>query len=361
MLNNEIISAYNQTRNCRDRELICYAPFKNMYFNTRGNPAACWLSFFYENSEGYPQKSIREIWFGQSFDKLRECIRKKDLSFKCGTCYQNFKDKNFINVLANAYDNDMPVKKYPVILELELGNNCNLECIMCKGILSSSVRQAREKDLELSIPYDSQFVEQLEEFIPHLEEVRFNGGEPFLIDIYYAIWAKIIKIKPSIKIVLATNGTILNDRIKNLLKQGNFHINFSFDSLLPERYEYIRKNAKFINTLANLKYYHKFCREQHRVLCLVVNPMRINWQEMPTFIKFANYLNIPIWFNTIVEPADLAVWNLDKEQLAVIYKHLSGYKFENRGKPWNFQQQHNLRIYNNLVEQQLKTWLLKSR
>lgn len=65
-----------------------------------------------------------------------------------------------------------------------------------------------EKSCLIKSPYNDAFVEQLEEFIPHLKELRFNGGEPFLINAVFRIFEKVEKLNPKLKIVIATNGTV---------------------------------------------------------------------------------------------------------------------------------------------------------
>ena len=109
----------------------------------------------------------------------------------------------------------------------ELSNICNLECVMCNGDYSSLIRKNREKRDELAIPYDEKFLLQLEEYIPFLEEVKFYGGEPFLIELYYGIWEKIIRLNPAVRISVQTNATVLNRRVNEVLSKTNFHINVS--------------------------------------------------------------------------------------------------------------------------------------
>lgn len=352
-LDSEIIAEYNATRNISNRKFICYAPFKNIYFNIQGDAAPCWLTF--KDPDSYPEKSIHDIWFGETFAALRNNIKKCDLSGKCSVCNHYINSKNYVTPLAKAYDNDYPDQVYPVMMELELANTCNLECIMCNGKLSSSVRRNREKLDLRPIPYDETFVNQLDEFLPHLYEARFNGGEPFLNDIYFRIWENILKIKPSMKVVIATNGTVMNDKVKNMLERGRFDINLSCDSLIKETYEQIRVNAVMENTLANIDWFSDYCNRKGTTLCILTNPMRQNWQEMPEFIKFCNARNLPIWFNTIHRPADCAIWTLSSNELENIFETLSQFDFEvNPLKPQTY---HNRKVYKNLVFGQIKTWM----
>ena len=356
-LSNEIIEEYNSTRFAGNRKYLCYAPFKNIYFNIQGDAAPCWLTF--KDPDSYPDKNIHDIWFGKKFEDLRENIRNYDLSGKCSVCNHYINSRNYVTPLAKAYDNDYSDRSYPVMMELELANTCNLECVMCNGKLSSSIRKNREKLDPYPIPYDDNFIHQLEEFLPHLEEARFNGGEPFLNDIYYRIWEKIIEVKPSMKVVIATNGTVMNERVKDLLERGRFDINLSCDSLNKETYHGIRVNAIFEKTMENIQWFHGYCKRKNTTLCILTNPLRENWKEMPAFIDFCNERNLPIWFNTIHRPYEHALWTLDSGTLQEIFETLSGFEFNtNPLKPQTF---HNKKVYNNLVHNQIKTWLEEAR
>ena len=42
--------------------------------------------------------------------------------------------------------------------------------------------------------------------------------------------------------------------------------------------------------MANVAEIHEYCRANDRTLCIMVNPMRENWQEMPDFIRWCNEL-----------------------------------------------------------------------
>lgn len=352
-LSKETIAEYNIARGKPTSSHICHAPFTNMYFNVHGDCAPCWLTFL--DPDSYPQKSVRDIWFGERYQSLRRHLLDYDLRHKCNTCLKNLQGGNYTSVLARAYDIN-PVQDYPSMLELELENTCNLECVMCIGELSSAIRKNREKLPALKSPYDQAFVDQLEEFIPHLRELRFNGGEPFLINLVYRIFEKVEKLNPSLKIVVATNGTVVNYKVKEWLDKLNIHINFSLDSLTPEIYEGIRVNAHYDRVMENFRFFHEYTRTHRRTMCLMVNPMRNNWHEMPEFIRFVNKHNINIWFNTIQRPEELSIWALPYDDLRRVYDTLSSvvYTPEERSSPISG---YNISIYNNLVKVQIKNWL----
>lgn len=313
----EVIARYNVRRKEFDgrREVNtispCIAPFNNMYFTTEGRSAPCWLLVGYLE-DWSKDKSIKDIWNGPHFDKFRENLKNGVFEDECRVCKQKIEADTW--PLALAYDG-FSVKEYPTLLELELSNQCNLECVMCEGRLSSGIRKNREKLPPMENIYDDSFVEQLKEFIPHLEELRFNGGEPFAQKIVYDICMLVADIKPELRINIATNGTVYNKQVRAILDRCNIHLNISIDSLDKENYEAIRINGNFDDLMENFQTFRTYCKNNDRGLSVMVNPMRNNWWEMPEFVKFTVKNEVHLWYNTIHHPEHLGIWNLPSSKL----------------------------------------------
>jgi MoaA/NifB/PqqE/SkfB family radical SAM enzyme len=355
-LPDDLVRRYNKSRNIPDTDRICHAPFSNMYFNTQGDVAVCWLTF--HKPEKYsPEKTVMDIWKGANFERIRQSINERNLNFACETCKKHLQDGNFVNVLAKAYDNDYSSTDFPSIMEFELSNTCNLACTMCNGLLSSRIRKERDQLPPLKSPYGDKFVQELRGFIPHLKEARFNGGEAFMINLNYKIWDQIFELNPGLRIVAATNGTYLNPRVKEYLAKGNFHLNISIDGFTKETYEKIRIHGDFDLLMENVKFYRAYCREHDRTLCIMINPMRQNWWEMSDFVNWCNELGIHLWYNTIVRPEDQSIWNLPSEKLREIYETLSKAPIHPRKDTPKGIYDYNVRTFQNLVHQQIKTWL----
>ena len=243
------------------------------------------------------------------------------------------------------------MQKYPSMMELELSNRCNLECIMCSPMLSSGL--AKKAGLPLLEPYDDTFREQLKEFYPHLKELRFNGGEPFAQQIVLDICEDVAKIAPDLPISIATNGTVMNKVVRHLMDVCNLKINISIDSLIPDRYSEIRVNGNLNKVMKNFEVFKEYCHKHKRNLCIMVNPMRNNWEEMPHYVDFCHKHNIYLWFNTILYPPQCAIHNLPSDKLEIIYNELSKETKKRSGLK-------NFKILNHLVEDQIKNWLLDS-
>ncbi len=326
-LPSSLLEEYNKHRPLGPQKYACYAPFKSIYFGHHGKANACCYNRNHILGE-YPKQSIREIWFGAEAEKLREHIIHNDFSLGCGSCQHHLLASNFDAVKAKQYDERvMNTNKYPSVMEFELSNVCNLECEMCSGDFSSLIRAKREKLPPLEMSYDNSFVDQLEEFIPYLEEVKFYGGEPFLIEIYYEIWERIKKINPAVRISVQTNATVLNSRIKELLEKTRFHINVSFDSLNKTTYEQIRKNADFERSFENIKYFQSYCKSKNTFFGISVCAMQQNWREMPDFITFCNNLDVPVYFHTVFYPLHCAIRSMSEDELTEIISYYSSFDF----------------------------------
>lgn len=333
------------------QKYVCYAPFKNIYFGHYGRAVACCYNRDYILGE-YPQQSVREIWFSKEAERLREHIKHDDLSLGCNGCKQHIISGNYDGSKSKQYDeHTLNKNKYPSVMEFELSNVCNLECAMCNGNFSSLIRAKREKLPPLHIPYDAAFVDQLEEFIPYLDEVKFYGGEPFLIDIYYDIWERIMRINPKVRISVQTNGTTLNSRLKDIMKGIDFHINVSFDSLQKETYESIRKNAVYERVMENINYFRDYCKERNTFFGISVCAMKQNWRELPDFINFCNDMDVPVYFHTVSSPIELSIRSMKAEEIDQVYNYLHSFDFSNDTSVQRKNRQHYFDFTN-----QVKQW-----
>ncbi|MDY0161456.1 MAG: twitch domain-containing radical SAM protein [Bacteroidales bacterium] len=338
---------YNKVRYHGAKRLFCYNPFVNIFFNINGDAIACCRS--HQTVLGkYPEQSIKEIWFGKRFEKMREHMLHNDLNMGCEYCKLQIESNRF-HSLPSMHPEEFATDKvgiFPRILELELSNTCNLQCVMCSGRVSSSIRKHREKLPPIVSPYDEAFVDQLKEFIPHLKKICFYGGEPFLIDIYYKILDIVIKINPSIRIYAVTNGTIFNQKIANLLKSVPFNLLVSIDSLKPDLFSQIRVGAKLNEVIENFK---KFQNLTNGNTSISHTPMRLNWTETPDIIKFCNQHNSRVNLSYVDKPANIALWSLSIEKLDEIYNFYQKIKFESTANQYT--EKYNIKVFNEWKEQ----------
>jgi hypothetical protein len=193
---------------------------------------------------------------------------------------------------------------------------------MCTGFFSSSIRRNRERLPPVKNPYDDAFVSQLEPFIPHLEAARFLGGEPFLIRIYDRIWDLIARLHPALEVSITTNGTILNQRVKDILEGLNAELIVSIDSLDPNLYERLRVHATYDAVMANLDYFLSYTQRKGTSLTLAVCPMRWNWRDLPRFVDYCDDRGAQVFYNTVVFPQGATFSSMSREELSEVVQSL---------------------------------------
>lgn len=308
-------AALNARRDAYQRHRACHAAEKGLFFGLRGRVFSCCFNKSHLLGT-YPQDSIRDIWRGSAVALQRHALRMGDFSLGCAACLDGVKARNLEAVVLRQYDRfaahngAMPAK-----MDFELFNTCNLECIMCRGEFSSSIRENRENLPPIDSPYGPAFFDEVEAYIPSLKSSTFLGGEPFLIRQYVDLWDRMATLNPKMAISVQTNCTVLNKRIKDLMERIDFDVSVSIDSLVPDTYARIRKNGNLAQVMQNLRYFRDYMKRRGGRLTLVFCPMQQNWQELPALLAFCNEWDIAMMFATVESPPQCSLTTLSAEAL----------------------------------------------
>lgn len=332
-MNADQLKKFNGQRQCADKRSLCHAPSYSMHFAKNGLVSACSYTRFMPMGR-YPEQNLNEIWFGEQAEGIRKQMRTAEFPAGCSVCAADADAGNFGQMRAVLYEQcaRSPVDKwkskvknwmaerryaeYPRVVSFELSNTCNLECVMCLGLLSSSIRKNREKLPPLPQVYGPEFLPQLRPFIPHLDEAKFFGGEPFLIDLYLDIWEMFIELNPRCKIYITTNGTIMNNRVKRIVESlPNFQMVVSLDAIRPETYRQIRVNADYDRVMENLQFFKSVSEKHGRHLIISPTYMTLNAEEYPEIYAFANRENIYFETNILTTPHQLSMAYLPPAEL----------------------------------------------
>jgi organic radical activating enzyme len=146
-------------------------------------------------------------------------------------------------------------------LDLRLGNSCNLKCISCWNMSSSSIAEEEHEMVKHGIPISSQILDvtninwSSEENFKKLEnlplqEVYLTGGEPMMVR---HIPEFLERLDPSTHIRFSTNCTVTNPKLEKVLKK--FHIvslSLSLDAV-DKKIEYIRYGSRWKEIEENAK------------------------------------------------------------------------------------------------------------
>jgi len=146
-------------------------------------------------------------------------------------------------------------------LDLKLGNSCNLKCISCWNMSSSSIAEEEHEMIKKGVPITSKIIDVTNinwssednfkklENLP-LQEVYFTGGEPMMVK---HVPEFLERLDPSTHIRFNTNCTITNPRLEKILKR--FHtvsLSLSLDAV-DRKIEYIRYGSKWTEVEENAR------------------------------------------------------------------------------------------------------------
>jgi MoaA/NifB/PqqE/SkfB family radical SAM enzyme len=363
-LDPDSLREFNRFRGTADGTTVCPAPLINLHFSQLGIVTACCFNRTHVLGV-YPTSSIEEIWNGPAAGELREALAKGDLSKGCEKCWQQIQARDFAGSHALFYTERAEVMAdrrvqlgmapeqgsasmtWPMKLEFNIHNACNLQCIMCHGLASSAIRTHREGLGALPNPYDDAFVDQLEPYLPHVVEADFLGGEPFLINVYRRIWQMIARVNPKTQVCILTNATTLDDGIKSILEGLNCWIHVSIDSFHKQTYEMIRRGASYDVVMANLRYFQDLMKARGRPMAWRYCPMRVNWHEIPDTVTYCSEREIILSFNQLDSPIGLALTTLPVAELAKVVDTLRANEPRLPATPISIE---NLQNYRELVD-----------
>lgn len=176
---------------------------------------------------------------------------------------------------------------FPLYLQIELHQICNLKCPMC-SIGSPKANEKYITDEKMSWETYEKIILEGEKFgCPSINPQGTN--EPLLtpdLEKYIRFAAD----HGFIDIMMNTNATLLNEeRARSLLKSGLTRLRFSLDAVTQDTYEKIRLGANFDKVLKNIERFLEIKKDEGYDLPLIgVNfvKMKINEHEMEDFIDF---------------------------------------------------------------------------
>lgn len=322
---------YNQFRASFYRKQVCFAAERNLFFSHNGDMLPCCFNREFVFGDVDSQK-IPGVLSGERRRTLAEKLRNNDFSSGCEVCHKKIETCDYRSIGARVYDFfHAPTNPMPLIMEFELSQNCNLDCIMCPPELHAHSR---------STVYNEEFLDGLKPYLLKLKKARFFGGEPFLIQEYYAIWDFLITNNKTCLNLVQTNGTVLSQRIKDILTNGNFALSISVDSLQKEMYEKIRAGAHFEQFQENLNWFFDHTKRKKTYINFAICPMTVNAKEIPEIVRFANNLGARVNFNTVDFPKTLSLKHLPSSELKEIILLYKTEEFKSRNSVARYNAQH---------------------
>jgi organic radical activating enzyme len=220
--------------------LYCGVTFKELYINHTGRFRNCCIQTQGYGEKGFLKSQNPNEWFAKQYDLnlVREDLQSGSRNPSCSKCW-NLEDKGHSSYRMNwnrsTYyaGNTTPEIE---IIDFRLGNQCNLQCRICNPMwsdqLGKSYQLAKDNGIfnslnqsftEGTIKPSSEVMEDLIGFClrtPSLKEIKFAGGEPFVMpEVEYFLNRMIQKGKTNLTVSFLTNTTTAKESTIELLKQ----------------------------------------------------------------------------------------------------------------------------------------------
>jgi molybdenum cofactor biosynthesis enzyme MoaA len=285
-------------------------------------------------SQGDDSDSLRSIWQGARLQAQRDALDAGDFSLGCSECRDGVAAGNRHMILAREFDRywDAAGSEYPSYIDFALSNTCNLQCVMCNGDLSSAIRSRREHRPPLESAYGDAFFEELVEFLPHLREASFKGGEPFLSREVRRVWDEMMRLGVRPRTTVTTNGTQWSDRVDQYVRWFGMHVILSVDGRSAATVESIRVGARYEELVENIGRFQRATEASGGSLVLNYCLMPQNWRELGAFLEDAERRGLWVHIIPVVAPAAFDLLQLPAGELTTIIDALERESTSRRGR-----------------------------
>lgn len=295
-----------------------------MYLDQRGQVRACCQNDFHLLGNITEQR-LSDIWRGDAARTLRRAMERHDLDLGCDFCEWQVAKGRADLAFARWFDEfavETGEPAWPQQLEMAVSNTCNLQCVMCDGEWSSSIRSKREALPPLPKVYGDAFFEDLTEFLPHLRRVKFLGGEPFLAAETLRVMDLLIGLGLRTECHVTTNGTQWTPRVERILDGLPVGVSVSVDAATAATYESIRVGSSWDTLLTHLDRFHERAEAHGTYLGLTYCLMVPNWHEFFDFCRFADARGVEAAVNTVRHPHHLSLYMLEADALGEVVSTL---------------------------------------
>ncbi len=187
-------------------------------------------------------------------------------------------------------------------VRLSVTSRCNLRCVYCM----------REEHSNESVSFDELQYDDICRILDVLKvsgirKIRLTGGEPLLRGDILNIVRYAKTEKRFERVVLTTNGVLLERHIQRLLEEGIDGINISLDTFDVERYREITRRSSLKEVLRSLQ-----CLFDDAVqLDLKINVVMlkgINGFELPDFVELTRNWPVTVRFMELMPFDDHQIW-----------------------------------------------------
>lgn len=287
------------------------------------------------------KNTMKEVWNSEGMREMRVNMLNSKPSKECGRCYEQEKagfvsmrhstSQNFGQhiALTDTTNPDGSLDWFELrYYDIRFSNLCNFRCRSCGSIFSSNWYNDEVKlhgpKTQPRIMYagrtEEDMWEQMQEHIPHLEQIYFAGGEPLIMEEHYRLLNELVDRKLfHVRLVYNTNFSKLAYKDQNVLELWKLFDSVSVGASLDGSYargEYIRKAQDWNETVENRRRMIEMCPKVDFYVSSTVsifNALHImdfhrEWTELGLIRAQdfnINILQSPDWYRIDVLPQEI--------------------------------------------------------
>lgn len=320
---------------------FCMIPWIHMHAFPDGRAYPCCMGEYNMPIGNLKEQSMKEVWNSKGMRDIRVNMLNHKPSKECGRCYEQEKagfvsmrhstSQNFgqhiglvDNTLEDGTVEDFKIRYY----DIRFSNLCNFRCRSCGSIFSSNwyndevklYGDRKHPRIMYAGKTEEDMWEQMQEHIPHLDQIYFAGGEPLIMEEHYRLLNELAKRKMfHVRLIYNTNFSKLAYKDQDVLelwkKFDVVSVGASLDAS-GARGEYIRKGQDWKETVENRRRMLEICPKVDFYISATVsiyNAMHIadfhrEWVDLGLIKPHdfnINILQSPNWFRIDCLPTEV--------------------------------------------------------
>jgi molybdenum cofactor biosynthesis enzyme MoaA len=311
---------------------FCALPFGHTTVTTNGNFSVCCNHIVPIDHQVNINSADYNTWRASPYlNEVKQSFINNQRHAGCSACWQreDLNQESYRTRTSGEYKL-LKVNEFTdttVYLEIQLGNLCNLKCLMCNetdssALLSENIQLTINRYTQKDFQWNTTGFKNLKQIInlkPRVINIR--GGEP----LYNKALLNIIEELPTsvcsqTVLHITTNATHWSPRWQAALKKFRVvRFMFSIDAV-DDLYEYMRFPGNWNITQSNINEIVKMHNVKPLVYCIVQN---LNIGSIGNVIAWSKQQNLHLQLELLSEPSWLVIDNLPHAlQLAAI-EHLT--------------------------------------
>lgn len=261
---------YDQQQRLLDSKTFCMLPWLHLHGFPTGEAYPCCLSDPALPVGDLRLQSMEQIWNGDKLTAMRRNMLSDKPCGECKKCYEqeqsgffsmrNSANKHFGHHIGDvdktSSDGHHPEFKIRY-WDIRFSNICNFRCRYCGPNFSSNWWEDKAALYGKDSVGHAKFLyagkdkddiwNQMQEHIPHLEQIYFAGGEPLIMDEHYRLLRELVDRKLThVRLIYNTNFSELSYKKQDVLELWKLFDSVSVGASLDamgSRAEYMRKGT----------------------------------------------------------------------------------------------------------------------